>query len=113
MKKPLAIMLLGAALVWGCTMGVKYARADDVVGPVPKWKITLQVHDPDQGDVGLVYGNQQTGPVYFASEKECLAAIKADKKFLEILKKVLDFAKQRKASVEPPQCMLDVKPNEI
>lgn len=113
MKKSLAIMLFGAALVWGCTMYVHSARAaDDVVGPAPKWKITTLVHDPD-GDISLVYGSRKDGTIYFDNEKACKEALKSDKKLAETMKAVVAYAKTRKATVDAPECMLDVKPNEI
>ena len=112
MKRPLAIMLFGAFLVWGCTMAI-HSRAEDAPTAPEKWKIAIHLTDPEQGEVRLQYGTRETGPVYFATQKECLEAIKADRKFLEILKKVLAFAKSRHAEVDKPECMLDVKLNEI
>jgi hypothetical protein len=110
MRKSVIIMLLGAAFVWGCTMLV---HAEDAPKAPEHWKIVIGVHPPDGENLEFVYGSREKGPVYYGSEAECKKASGGDRKFLEALKKILEFAKEHRTTVDKPVCILEVKPNEL
>lgn len=99
MRRPLVWMIVGALAVWGCTMAVHKARADDIAGP--KWKIVIVLANTKTNDViKLTYGSQAEGPHWYATEVECQTARQGgDKKLAEGLAKLLEQLKKDKAPV--------------
>ena len=114
MKKPLAIMLLGAALVWGCTMGVKYAPAEDA--PAPKWFIEAVITDPGgvEHHVGKYGNDDMTATRLFDNEAACIKFTQTDKLFKERTRKGFEIIKVKyPGHTLTFTCVPDLKKNEI
>ena len=112
MRKPLIIMLLGAAFVWGCTMLV---HAEDA----PKWKVELRLVDQTGEHPDVVAGHYGTDDMkavrLWDTEKACTEFLTHDKKVAERRKagdKLVahDFGAHAKLVWA---CVPDVKKDEI
>jgi len=115
MRKPLIVMLIGAALVWGCTMWVHNARADDEAS-APKWYIAATITDPEGGEhkVGIYATDDQKMPRLFDTEADCIKFTKTDKLYLERSKKGFEIVKRMYPGHRLAyECKPDLKKNEI
>lgn len=100
-----ALMLTVAFLAWLTVMFVRPARAES-----EHWKITADIVSKDGEHVKLVYGNPQTGPVYFDTEAACKTEITDKKSTFNTTawKTVQEAAKKMKATVATPTCVMDL-----
>lgn len=97
--KPLIALLLAGAVVWGCTMAVHNARADDATGPL--WEIQAWVvanNDPEQKVAVGKYAGDEKNITKFPTEAACLEFVKTDK----ALKARIDSGNDKAAKWKPP-----------
>ena len=109
------VMLLGALLVWGCTMWVHSAHADDEAA-TPKWYIEATITDPTgtEHKVGVYATDDQKAPRLFDDEAACIKFTKTDKQFRERTKKGFEIIKQKyPGHTLAYECKPDLKKNEI
>ena len=102
----LAVLAVAGILAWVAVMSARPARAES-----EHWKIVAEITSKDGESLKLVYGNPQTGAVYFDTEAACKAEI-ADKKSTfntTAWKTVQEAAKKMKAKVGEPSCVMDLE----
>ena len=87
MKKPLIALLVGAALVWGCSMAVHMAHADEAPTVTePSWYIAAWVvvdNDPETKIPVGKYSTDMKTPNTYPDEAACKAFVKTDKQLKE------------------------------
>ena len=102
----LAVLAVAGILGWVAVMSARPARAES-----EHWKITADIVSKDGEHVKLVYGNPQTGPVYFDTEAACKTEITDKKSTFNTTawKTVQEAAKKMKATVATPTCVMDLE----
>ena len=87
MKKPIIALLLGAALVWSCTMAIHNSRAAEApTVTAPSWYIAAWVVADKDPDVKVVVGKYSTDmktPNTYPTEAACKEFVKTDKQLKE------------------------------